>query len=91
MSAAIEARFKRANLDAEVTELILLYLLPEEEAAADFADDLRASLYAFHEDRIRRLCKLPLVLSEASSLRLRSPVTDMLDDAREANDHLRAG
>ena len=91
LSAAIEARYDRANLDAEVSELILMYLLPEHEAAEDIADELRATLYAYHEDRVRRLCGLGLALSDTASARLNSAVGQMLDDARECDGRLRAG
>lgn len=91
LSSAIETRYERANLDAEVTELILMYLLPEDEAAEDIADELRSTLYAYHENRIRRLCGLGLSLNDTASQSLNSMVGQMLDDAREYGDRLRVG
>ena len=52
--STVEARYERATLDAEVSELILLSLLDDEDAAADTVDSLRAQFYAYHEDRRRK-------------------------------------
>jgi hypothetical protein len=91
MSANIEARFDRSNLDAEVSELILMYLLPGDETVADIADDLRKTLYGFHEDRIRRSCGLPSSISETSSQKLAQRVSNLLADDPHFSDRLLAG
>ncbi|GEM_PF-1585299 len=67
---SIEARFDRANLDAEISELILMHLLDSEETASDMSDALRAMLYTFHEDLARRRCRLPRLLNERATRHL---------------------
>jgi hypothetical protein len=76
---AIEARYERANLDAEVSELILMHLKDEEETAADMADALRAMLYTFHEDLARRRCGLPRLLNDRATRHLVTMVSGLAD------------
>jgi hypothetical protein len=78
---AIEARYDRANLDAEVSELILMHLLEEEESAADMSDALRALLYAFHEDLARRRSTLPRLLNERATRHLVRMVSQLAERA----------
>lgn len=93
---AIEARYDRANLDAEVSELILMYLLDQEDTAADMTDALRALLYTFHEDLARRRCGLPRLLNDRATRHLVKMVADLSQrsgdyDARIAAIGKRAG
>ncbi len=74
---SIEARYDRANLDAEVSELILMHLLEAEETAADMTDALRAMLYTFHEDLARRRCKLPRLLNDRAMRHLLGLVSQL--------------
>jgi hypothetical protein len=67
---SIEARYDRANLDAEVSELILMHLLESEDTAADMTDALRAMLYTFHEDLARRRSGLPRLLNDRATRHL---------------------
>lgn len=76
---AIEARYDRANLDAEVSELILMHLHDDEETASDMADALRAMLYAFHEDLARRRCELPRLLNDRATRHLVTLVSRLAD------------
>jgi hypothetical protein len=79
----IEARYDRANLDAEVSELILMSLLEEEDAAADMTDALRAMLYTFHEDLARRRCELPRLLNDRATRHLVKMVSELSERAGE--------
>ncbi len=76
--ASIEARYDRANLDAEISELILMHLMDEEDMAADVTDRLRSTFYAYHENRIRQLCALPVLLDDRTSQHLTEVVSDLL-------------
>lgn len=76
---AIEARYDRANLDAEVSELILMHLMDEEDTAADMTDALRAMLYTFHEDLARRRCGLPRLLNDRATRHLVRMVAELAE------------
>jgi hypothetical protein len=76
---AIEARYDRANLDAEVSELILMHFVDEEDTAADMTDALRALLYTFHEDLARRRCGLPRLLNDRATRHLVRLVADLAE------------
>ena len=79
--ASIEARYDRANLDAEVSELILMHLMEMEDEAADMTDRLRSTFYAYHENRIRQLCALPPLLDDRTAQHLTEVVVDLLERA----------
>ena len=76
---AIEARYDRANIDAEVSELILMHLLDQEDTAADMSDALRAMLYTFHEDLARRRCELPRLLNDRATRHLVTMVSQLAE------------
>jgi len=78
---SIEARFDRANLDAEISELVLMHLLDAEETASDMSDALRAMLYTFHEDLARRRCQLPRLLNDRATRHLVSLVKGLSERA----------
>ena len=81
---AINARYDRANLDAEISELILMHLMGAEEHASDMADALRTVFYAFHEARIRRRFELPQIMDVKASRHLTARVTQL---TRRAGDY----
>jgi hypothetical protein len=87
---AIEARYDRANLDAEVSELLLMHLLEEEESAADMTDALRALLYAFHEDLARRRSTLPRLLNERATRHLVRMVAQLAERAGDYGTRIEA-
>ncbi len=68
---------------AEISELILMHVLDDEDMAADMADALRATFYSYHEDRVRRRCRLPKVLGERATRRVHSSVSDLRERADE--------
>lgn len=78
---AIEARYERANLDAEVSELILMHLQDEVETASDMTDALRAMLYTFHEDLARRRCGLPRLLNDRATRHLVTLISELTERA----------
>lgn len=86
----IEARYDRANLDAEVSELILMHLLETEDTAADMTDALRAMLYTFHEDLARRRCDLPRLLNDRATRHLVTMVSELSERAGDCNDRVTA-
>lgn len=65
--ASIESRYLHANVDAETSELVLMYQLQDEDEAADLTEILRATFYTFHENEVRRRCGLPGMLNESAS------------------------
>lgn len=67
---SIEARYDRANIDADVSELIMMHLLEVADTASDMCDALRAMLYTFHEDLARRRCGLPRQLNDRATRHL---------------------
>ena len=79
--STVEARYERACLDTEVSELILLCLLEDEEHAADRVDSLRANFYAYHEDRVRRRCRLPNLLDAHTTRALHTAITELRERA----------
>ena len=66
----IRARFERARVEAEVSRIVLGYLMDDAEVAADMANAVRALMYASHEDLARRQCDLPVVLDERETREL---------------------
>ena len=66
----VSARFDRAHIEAETSELVLMHVLDSADDAADTVDEFRAVFYAFHEDRLRRSFDLSDQLDEASSRNL---------------------
>jgi hypothetical protein len=74
---AINSRYDRANVEAEVSELILMHLLGDEDEASDRADELRALFYACHEERVRRRFDLTPVQSTSASRRLADRIHEL--------------
>lgn len=66
----IQARYDRARVDAQVSEIMLGFFMDDAAAAADTANALRSMMYSFHEDATRRLCGLPLQLNERDTREL---------------------
>jgi hypothetical protein len=78
---AINSRYDRANLEAEVSELILMHLLDDEDEASDRADKLRALFYACHEERVRRRFDLDAVQSARAAQRLANDIRNLTERA----------
>ena len=79
--STVEARYERASLDSDVAELILLSLLDDEEEVADLVDSLRARFYAYHEDRVRRRCRLPHLLDAGTTRTLHTDIAALRERA----------
>lgn len=73
----IEARHDRAHVDARVSEIIMTHLLNDANAARDMSNALRALLYSFHEDVVRRRCGLPRLLDDRDERDLVIMVTEL--------------
>jgi hypothetical protein len=58
----ISARYDRAHVDAEISRIIMGFLMDDPDVAGDMANALRTLMYSFHEDLTRRQCELPLQL-----------------------------
>lgn len=66
----ISARHDRARTDAEISKIIMGFLMDDSDVAGDMADALRTLMYSFHEDLVRRQCELPLQLDERQTREL---------------------
>jgi hypothetical protein len=73
----VSARFDRAHIEAETSELVLMHVLDSADNAADTADEFRAVFYAFHEDRLRRSFDLEDQLDEERGKRLVATVAEL--------------
>lgn len=60
----IDAHHDRAHVDATVSEIIMSHILGDPNAARDMTNAIRALLYSFHENIVRRRCDLPRRLNE---------------------------
>jgi hypothetical protein len=84
--AIIEARYDRANLDTEVSELMLMHLIGDEESAAEASDELRRIFYASHEDEVRRRCNLPNLVNDQTRSSLMTTVSGLRDKTCRQSD-----
>jgi hypothetical protein len=75
----IRARYDRAKIDATASERIMCHLSDSDEGVADMSTALRALLYSFHEDMVRRRSGLPLILNERSTRELVTMISDLAD------------
>ena len=78
---AIEDRYDRAYIDARISEILMNGIMPAATVAGDMTDAMRALLYAFHEDRVRRQCDLPGMLNDRAAADLSTMVTALADDS----------
>ncbi len=86
----INSRYDRANLDAEVSELILMHQLGNEDEASDKADALRALFYACHEERVRRRFDLTPMQGTNASRQLADKIRTMCDRAGDYAERIAA-
>jgi len=75
--ATIHASHNRAHVNATVSEIIMSFLLDDGDAARDMGNAMRALHYSFHEDLVRRRCKLQLLKNDQDSRELRIMVTEL--------------
>ena len=66
----IRARYDRANVDANVSELIMSHLVEDDRGNSDMSMALRSLLYSFHEDLARRITGLEPILDERNNREL---------------------
>lgn len=86
----IEARHDRARIDASVSEIIMAHVVEDDCCIEDMSGALRSLLYAFHEDRTRRQCKLPLILNERATRELVLMISELADRAGDYQDRVKA-
>ena len=60
--ASVQARYDRARLESEASELIMQFMLDSAEHTHDMSSALRSMFFSFHEDGIRRQFSLPSLL-----------------------------
>ena len=84
--ASIQARYDRARLEAEVSELIMQFLADSAEGARDISNALRSMFYAFHEDGIRRQFDMSSLLDEREMRDLFIMVSELIDRAGSYED-----
>ncbi len=73
----ISARYDRARVDAEISRIIMGFLMDDADVADDMAYAVRTLMYSFHEDLTRRQCELPLQLDERQARELVLMVTEL--------------
>lgn len=73
----ISARFDRAHVDAEISRIIMGFLMDDAEVAGDMANAVRTLMYSFHEDLARRECELPSQLGERQTRELQLMVAEL--------------
>lgn len=79
--AYVQARYDRARLESETSELIMQFLIDSAEHTHDMSSALRSMFFSFHEDGIRRQFSLPSLLDERETRDLLIMVSDLVDRA----------
>jgi len=73
----IEDRYNRAYVDARLSEILMNGLMSDATSVSDMTAAMRALLYAFHENRVRRQCDLPGLLNDRAANDLATMVTTL--------------
>ena len=79
--ASVQARYDRARLESEASELIMQFLLDSAEHTYDMSSALRSMFFSFHEDGVRRQFSLPTLLDEHETRDLLIMVSELFDRA----------
>lgn len=79
--AAVQAKYDRARLESESSELIMQFLIDSAEHTHDMSSALRSMFFSFHEDGIRRQFSLPSLLDERETRDLLIMVSGLVDRA----------
>ena len=74
---SIEDRYDRAYIDAKISEILMNGVMGYTRPANDMTDAMRALLYAFHEDGVRRQCVLPTLLNDRARDDLATMVAEL--------------
>ncbi len=75
----IEARYDRARIDANVSEITMRYVSEGDSGVADMSLALRSLLYSFHEDLTRRRSGLPLILNDRDTRELITMISELAE------------
>ena len=78
---SIEDRYDRAYIDARISEILMNGIMPSATTTGDMTEAMRALLYAFHENRVRRQCDLPELLNDRAASDLATMVTALADES----------
>lgn len=84
--ASVQARYDRARLEAEVSELVMQFLVDSSESAGDMSAALRSMFYAFHEDGVRRQFDMSSLLDDREMRDLFIMVSELIDRAGSYED-----
>lgn len=74
---SIQACHDRANLDANVSEIIMGFLMDDAVTVHDMTSVMRALTYSYHENLVRRRCDLPVLLEDMETRDLATMVTEL--------------
>lgn len=73
----ISARYDRARVDAEISQIVMGFLMDDSDVATDMANAVRTLMYSFHEDLTRRKCGLPLQIGDRETRELVLMVSEL--------------
>ena len=88
--SSLQAGYDRAHLDAEVSELIMRFLIDRAECAVDMTNALRSMFYSFHEEGIRRQFDMASLLGEREMHDLFVMVSELMKRAGSYEDRIEA-
>ena len=85
---SLQAYHDRAHLDANVSEIIMGFLMDDAVAVHDMTNVMRALTYTYHEDTVRRRCDLPVLLKDMEIRDLRTMVTELSERSGSYEDRV---
>jgi hypothetical protein len=88
--STVQAGYDRAHLEAEVSELIMRFLMDSADSTRDMSNALRSMFYAFHEDGIRRQFDMNSMLEEREMHDLFIMVSELIQRAGSYEDRIDA-
>jgi len=84
----LHARYDRAHLEAQVSEMVMSRLLGDDEAM-DMTDALRGLFFAYHEDRVRRSEGLEVLLGDREAADLGAMVAELAARSGDYDERVR--
>ena len=88
--SSVQAGYDRAHLEAEVSELIMRFLINSADSTIDMSNALRSMFYAFHEDGIRRQFDMTSLLGEHEIHDLFIMISELMERAGSYEDRVEA-
>lgn len=86
--STVQAGYDRAHLEAEVSELIMQFLMDSAASTGDMSNALRSMFYSFHEDGIRRQFDMNSLLDEREMQDLFLMVSELIERAGSYEDRI---